>query len=118
MPMRSVLLTSALLGAAFVHTPSTDSTTTPAQPAARAIGPQAATGTFAFVDVNVLPMDRNRVLTGQTVIVRDGRITAVGPTASVRVPSKAQRELLERLKKAFDPDNRLAPLPWQAHSIQ
>jgi imidazolonepropionase-like amidohydrolase len=31
------------------------------------------------------------VLSGQTVLVRDGRITAVGPTASVRVPADAQR---------------------------
>ena len=28
-------------------------------------------------------------------------------------PPGPQRNLLERLKKAFDPDNRLAPLPWQ-----
>jgi len=29
------------------------------------------------------------------------------------VPPEPQRALLERLKKSFDPDNRLAPLPWQ-----
>jgi glycolate oxidase FAD binding subunit len=40
---------------------------------------------------------------------RDG---ALGPL--VDVPSAQQRALLERLKQAFDPDNRLAPLPWQA----
>lgn len=28
------------------------------------------------------------------------------------VPPGPQRQLLERLKKSFDPDNRLAPLPW------
>ena len=39
---------------------------------------------------------------------RDG---AGGPL--VDVPSAAQRALLERLKQAFDPANRLAPLPWQ-----
>src|SRR4030095_2979610 len=50
-----------------------------------------APGTFAFVDVTVLPMDRERALTGQTVLVRDGRIAAVGPSASVRVPADAQR---------------------------
>ena len=33
----------------------------------------AAPGTYAFVDVTVLPMDRERTLTGQTVIIRDGR---------------------------------------------
>ena len=52
---------------------------------------RAAQGTFAFVDVSVLPMDRDRVLAGQTVVVRDGRITAVGPSASVRIPTEAQR---------------------------
>ena len=51
----------------------------------------AAPGTIAFVDVTVLPMDRERVLTGQTVLVRDGRITALGPSGSVRVPPDAQR---------------------------
>ena len=40
---------------------------------------------------------------------RDG---VAGPL--IDVPSPQQRELLERLKKAFDPDNRLAPLPWQS----
>ncbi len=33
---------------------------------------------IAFVDVTVVPMDRNRVLEHQTVVVRDGRIAAVG----------------------------------------
>jgi imidazolonepropionase-like amidohydrolase len=51
----------------------------------------AAPATYAFVDVTVLPMDRERVLTGQTVIVRDGRIAALGPSTSVRVPADAQR---------------------------
>lgn len=53
--------------------------------------PPIAAGTFAFVDVTVLPMDRERVLTGQTVVVRDGRIAALGPSTSVRVPADAQR---------------------------
>ena len=48
-------------------------------------------GTLAFVDVTVLPMDRDRVLTGQTVIIRDGRIAAIGPKASVKIPADAQR---------------------------
>ena len=50
-----------------------------------------AAAVVAFVNVNVLPMDRDRVLTGQTVIVRDGRIAAIGPSASVQVPADAQR---------------------------
>lgn len=45
----------------------------------------------AFVDVNVVPMDREEILPGHTVIVRGGVIEAVGPTASVTVPSEAVR---------------------------
>lgn len=45
----------------------------------------------AFVGVNVVPMDRERTLENQTVIVTGDRITAVGPAASVRVPSGATR---------------------------
>ncbi len=43
----------------------------------------------AFVDVNVVPMDRERVLEGQTVLVRDGRIAEMGPVAAVTVPAGA-----------------------------
>lgn len=32
-------------------------------------------------------------------------------------PAAPQRELLERLKRSFDPDNTLAPLPWQRDRI-
>ncbi|MDP3910065.1 MAG: hypothetical protein Q8Q14_06710, partial [Gemmatimonadales bacterium] len=45
----------------------------------------------AFVDVNVVPMNRAGVLERQTVIVRDGNITEVGPTQRVRVPDGAVR---------------------------
>lgn len=41
----------------------------------------------AFVNVNVLPMTSETVLEGQTVVVRDGRIIAVG--ADVEVPAGA-----------------------------
>lgn len=43
----------------------------------------------AFVDVNVLPMDRERVLTGQTVVVEDGRIVRMGAAGEVVVPDAA-----------------------------
>jgi imidazolonepropionase-like amidohydrolase len=46
---------------------------------------------IAFTDVAVLPMDRERVLQDQTVLVRAGRIEAVGPSTSVRVPAGAVR---------------------------
>jgi imidazolonepropionase-like amidohydrolase len=45
----------------------------------------------ALVDVNVVPMDVERVLRGQTVLVREGRIAEIGPSASVRVPDGAAR---------------------------
>ena len=51
----------------------------------------ASTPVVAFVNVNVLPMDRERVLEGQTVIVRDGRIASIEPAARARVPSGALR---------------------------
>ena len=45
----------------------------------------------AFVNVNVIPMDRERVLQNQTVIVRNGLIAEVGPANRVSVPSNATR---------------------------
>lgn len=53
-----------------------------------AVPPQAVT---AFVNVTVIPMDRDRTIPGQTVIVRDGKIAAIGPVASTAVPNGAQR---------------------------
>lgn len=50
-----------------------------------------AQSTFAFVDVNVVPMDRERVLARQTVVVSGDRITAVGPSSSTTVPAGATR---------------------------
>lgn len=47
--------------------------------------------TTAFIAVNVIPMDRERVLTNQTVIVRDGTITAIGDATKVKVPKDAVR---------------------------
>lgn len=43
--------------------------------------------TIAFVGVNVVPMDRERVIERQTVLVRDGRIVEIGPAPRVRVPA-------------------------------
>jgi imidazolonepropionase-like amidohydrolase len=44
----------------------------------------------AFVGVNVVPMDSERVLTGQTVIVSESRVEAIGPVEDVTVPGNAQ----------------------------
>ncbi len=46
---------------------------------------------YAFVNVSVVPMDRDRVLSGQTVVVEGDRITVVGPTGSVTIPAGAVR---------------------------
>ena len=43
----------------------------------------------AFVDVAVIPMDREQVLTEQTVLVQSGRISALGPRDQVKVPAGA-----------------------------
>ena len=46
--------------------------------------------TTAFVNVNVIPMDTERVLENQTVIVEGDRITTIGPVAEVTVPDGAE----------------------------
>ena len=46
---------------------------------------------LAFVDVSVLPMDTERVLAHQTVIVTSDRIVQLGATADVKIPAGAQR---------------------------
>ena len=51
----------------------------------------AASDVYAITDVTVVPMDRERLLPGQTVIVRDGRIAAMGEAALVSIPEGAVR---------------------------
>ncbi len=50
-----------------------------------------ARGTIAITNVNVVPMTRDTVIRDATVIVRDGRIAAVGASARVNVPTGATR---------------------------
>jgi imidazolonepropionase-like amidohydrolase len=45
----------------------------------------------AFVNVNVVPMDRERILPGQTVIVRADRISEIGPADTTDIPEGALR---------------------------
>src|SRR5215207_5460373 len=45
---------------------------------------------IAILDVNVIPMDSERVLRNQTIVVRNGLIAAIGATGSVAIPSGAQ----------------------------
>ena len=46
--------------------------------------------TTAFVNVNIIPMDTERVLENQTVIVEGDRITAISPMGEVTVPDGAK----------------------------
>lgn len=43
----------------------------------------------AFTNVTVIPMDGERVVAGQTVVVSDGRIVSLGKTGGVRIPEGA-----------------------------
>lgn len=51
----------------------------------------ARSKTVAFVHATVLPMDRERILPDQTVVVVNGKIAALGPASKVKVPAKAVR---------------------------
>jgi hypothetical protein len=50
-----------------------------------------AAAVFAFVDVNVVPMDRDRVVANQTVVIADGRIHSIGNAAALEIPAEAHR---------------------------
>jgi imidazolonepropionase-like amidohydrolase len=45
----------------------------------------------AFVGVNVIPMDRERVLQNQTVIVKNGIIAEIGDASKIKLPKDAVR---------------------------
>jgi hypothetical protein len=45
----------------------------------------------AILNVNVIPMDTERVLANQTVIVRGGIISTIGNAKAIKVPRNAQR---------------------------
>jgi hypothetical protein len=53
--------------------------------------PLQAFPALAFEHVTVVPMDREVVVADQTVVLRDGRIAALGPTGMVTVPADARR---------------------------
>ena len=54
-------------------------------------GGKPAETVTAFVDVTVIPMDRERRIPGQTVLVRGDRIIEIGPVAKVKVPDGGVR---------------------------
>src|SRR5688572_29662960 len=84
-PARLIVAT-LLLAAASPRALAQATTTTPGQSGVTAGLTTLTPGTVAFVDVTVIPMDRERTIERQTVIVRDGRIEAIGPVALTQVP--------------------------------
>src|SRR5215813_6766920 len=46
---------------------------------------------YAFINVNVVPMDKERVIKEQTVIVRGEKILHIGPSQKTKIPPKAVR---------------------------
>src|SRR5687767_11422431 len=56
-----------------------------------ALATSVSAETVAFTNVNVIPMDRERLLTNQTVVVRDGLIVEIGDVRKVKLPKDAVR---------------------------
>ncbi len=60
-------------------------------PTSNAQTPSTTTKLVAFVHANVIPMDKERVLRDQAVVVANGQIVDVGPSSAVKVPDGALR---------------------------
>jgi imidazolonepropionase-like amidohydrolase len=60
-------------------------------PAAAFAEGQAQGTAVAFTNVTLVPMDSERLIPGQTLIVRDGRIDAFGEAAAMRLPADLPR---------------------------
>ena len=52
---------------------------------------QAPPTTLVLSGATVIPMDRERVLPGHTIVVSQGRVTALGPDGSLDIPANARR---------------------------
>jgi hypothetical protein len=52
-------------------------------------GPSDTGEVLAFTNVNVIPVEPEGVLSDQTVVVENGRVSEVGPAGEVKVPSGA-----------------------------
>lgn len=53
--------------------------------------PEVDTDVIAFVNVNVVPMTSDRVLEQHTVLIDEGRISDLGPTSQITIPTGATR---------------------------
>lgn len=86
---------AALLGAALLWSAAAACTGTSRVPAPQRVAPPIPapgtldTATVAFVNVAVVPMDRDRILRNQTVIVRHGAIAEMDASTRLRPPANA-----------------------------
>jgi imidazolonepropionase-like amidohydrolase len=62
--------------------------------------------TVAFTNVSVIPMDRERVLANQTVVIRNGLIAEIGDAKKVKLPKDAVR--IDGTGKRSTPTKRLS----------
>ena len=74
-------------GAALATLAALLPTAAPAQASRGAL----ARGSFALTNVTVIPMTGDTFLPGATLLVRDGRIAAVGPGRGVTIPAGTRR---------------------------
>lgn len=51
--------------------------------------PSGVDTTIVFENVSVIPMDSNRTLEGQSVVIEAGRISAIGQSGEINVPNNA-----------------------------
>src|SRR5215204_2398377 len=56
-----------------------------------ALAAPASAQTVVFTNVNVIPMDRERLLTKQSVVIKDGLIIEIGDANKVKLPKDAVR---------------------------
>ncbi|MET0551951.1 MAG: amidohydrolase family protein [Vicinamibacteria bacterium] len=82
----SALVTGAVFASAALASAQGPQVTPASPPPAPAAPPS-----IAIENVTVIPMDRERVLRDHTVVVEGRRITAIGPSASTKVPDGATR---------------------------
>jgi len=57
----------------------------------QSVSPQRADGPLALINVNIIPMDHDEILSGRTVVIAGGRIAAIGAWGDVTVPANATR---------------------------
>ena len=58
-----------------------------ARKSAHVCAAQARHERIAFVNVTIVPMDQERVLPGQTVVVEGKRIAQTGPASAIKLPA-------------------------------